>query len=1029
MRFCIFSFFASFLFFCSPVFAQWVEIENLPSRGIETSYKLGNVLWVGTSNGLYYSTDAGTTFKLEEGLPRGLGVMNIHEIDGVLLVFCNQLVQEQSRLILCKSPDNGVSWKIIDTGLPPCVWTRYFVIGDKIYLPSCIGSPSITEFYRSDDRGETFQFVSMQPKFSWMAGNDSVFAGITSRTMHISKDYGQTSDTVYTINNPSDALYQVFQKDSSIIVTSLLGYILKSVDWGNTWDSIHLNLGSHLIFWEDLESNQLFAGSVEGIFKSGDFGYSWEEVPLKFPHRARAMYQIENKIIVSDGSFLYSQSPDGTWENKDQGIFNCSVVELCYSDNNLLAFINGTAKISKNKGRSWKQIPIPSSNPFYGLAVKSNLIYLSNSKGLFVSKNEGNSWKQIFWGSSIRLITHNSGIYITIDHSLYEVNEENLSLINDNLPSHLRGFGRDESGYWFLNGTYGLYHLPIGSANWEYKSQIITDLVFDYAHITIIDDRLFIPAYGHVYYSDDSGATWNKSNMPLPNFSSTNPGMIVMHGGDMYLAAQSTHTGVMVSHDRGETWSFFNDNLGNTQIGSIVLADSLLFLTAKNSGLWVHPLGGSIASGKVFSDENANLIPDREEKPLANIPIIARPSNKSTMTNTSGYYFLEIPFGDTISVAPPSPHHEVDPNFVVASKTVLNQDFAVRLSDTTGDLCIFISPTSGGNELLREIKFRIVVTNSGTALMNSPKLVLHLSRNWKFYKANLSPANIEMDSVRWELSHMAPGESISIQVEAIVTNIKAGQSEWIFARVYSNQNDVYPFNNTFVREYHPDFTSSLFSKEVYPATTLSPQYTALNQHLEYTIIFDYPQTNDQEFTIVDTLSPHLDLTTFSLIFSDVPCKWEILDGRVVQFTFTTNGIPKRQQVIRFSIMPQTGLPLGVVIENTAFLTQFQTPPRSSNPTYVEINYPWPTWNPLGNPVKLQCYPNPASNFSVITWAEPLQQDGFLQIFNSTGQLQVTHHLRYGLSQYRISLEMFSNGPYFIHIITERERYTGKLIVE
>lgn len=188
------------LFSFSNVLAQWVELESLPSRGIEASYKMGDVLWVGTSNGLYFSVDTGKTFRIEDELPRGVNVTSIQELSGELLVFCNQFIQERNRLILCKTADNGETWKVIDTGLPPCLWARYFVIGGKIYIPSCTG-PNLTEFYRSDDKGETFQFINMHYQFKWMVGLDSVLLGLTYYTISVSRDYGQTFDKIYSLNN------------------------------------------------------------------------------------------------------------------------------------------------------------------------------------------------------------------------------------------------------------------------------------------------------------------------------------------------------------------------------------------------------------------------------------------------------------------------------------------------------------------------------------------------------------------------------------------------------------------------------------------------------------------------------------------------------------------------------------------------------------------------------------------------------------------------------------------------------------
>lgn len=128
-------------------------------------------------------------------------------------------------------------------------------------------------------------------------------------------------------------------------------------------------------------------------------------------------------------------------------------------------------------------------------------------------------------------------------------------------------------------------------------------------------------------------------------------------------------------------------------------------------------------------------------------------------------------------------------------------------------------------------------------------------------------------------------------------------------------------------------------------------------------------------------------------------------------------------------MPRTGLPIGTLIENTAYLEHPKIPARLSNPSVVAIGYPLPEWNPSGKPNQMQCYPNPATDFSIIVWAGPLQEDGVLEVFNTMVQLLLSHQIRYGFSQFQIPLEAFPTGQYFFRFITEKEKYVGKLIVD
>ncbi|MBV6439860.1 MAG: T9SS C-terminal target domain-containing protein [Haliscomenobacteraceae bacterium CHB4] len=1023
-----------FLFSYSVAYPQWVELENLPSWGIEASYKMGDVLWVGTSNGLYSSVDTGRTFRMEEALPRGLDVVGIKEMNGELLVLGKQFLEQKADLLLCKLINGGKHWQIIPTGILPHRTIRFEVINDRIYIGVCPVNIGTCFLYRSDDNGSTFKQISVHPFISMITGQDSIVLALSYKVLYISYNYGENFSKIYGELNIDNSLRQVFIRDSTLLMTTYFGEFLTSENLGETWDTTGTPFLGVWWLYEIPDTDSIYIYEDGKHYFSDDFYQTWEFIGNDEPYNVNIpgrLYNFGNRRIKSERR-LYLDQADGNWEPIDQGMFNGIVAGLRTDGKSIVAFINGEICRSSDLGSSWNRInpPNANSNGWYELALHDNWVYLYNFWDIYATPDNGITWKKIYFDKPEWLWNDESTVYFLRDTSaLYRVDGEMLTLISDDLPGYSFGFCPVEDGYWHLDKGYNLYFLPKGGTQWEFKTQVRNGSMSSRVQLKCYKDLIIFTQHGTIFTSYDNGTTWNEYNLPVLNHVASKPGTINRHNGSLYIGGQHPYAGVMVSHDKGATWSFFNGNLENTYIENMILSGDRLYANMEDfGGLWSRSLKGTLVSGKVFSDVNSNHIFDRHEKPVANIPVIARPSNKATRTDSNGFYLLELPLGDTLSVVTASAYDEVEPDLAVASNGAFRQDFAIQPQDVVHDAGVFIGPTSEINKLT-SVKFKVTAINSGTMPLANSQLILHLPRNWKFYKANPAPTSVETDSVRWAFADLPAGKSVTIQIEAVAIQIVPGQTEKIYARINADQADTYPFNNSFVRECMLGNPILPLSKEVFPTPYLHPDYSALNQRLEYSIIFDYPQTNGLPFTISDTLSPYLNLQTFALTYSDVPCTWEILDNRVIRFTFTPDGIPKQQRVVRFSIEPEKGLPVGTLMTNTAMLESPQHSPIVSLPAVAEINYPWPQWKSPGNPGQLQCYPNPAGNFSVATWSKPLSKDGLVEVYNTQGQLTSSHQIGYGSSQFWLPTDVFPSGLYFIRIVAEEQKYVGKLIVE
>lgn len=177
--------------------------------------------------------------------------------------------------------------------------------------------------------------------------------------------------------------------------------------------------------------------------------------------------------------------------------------------------------------------------------------------------------------------------------------------------------------------------------------------------------------------------------------------------------------------------------------------------------------------------------------------------------------------------------------------------------------------------------------------------------------------------------------------------------------------------------------------------------------------------------IEDTISEHLDLSTFQLIGSKHPVTYSINPAnRLIQFTFDNIFLaPKAESEIEsqgfvlYSIKEKDNLPINTEINNTAFI-YFDFNPAIVTNTTQNIN------STLGinlveeNVVKI--YPNPSKDILSIHAENFLQ----VQISDFTGKVFLNSY-----QQHEIPIGSLAEGAYLVLISTEKGDFLRKLIIK
>ncbi|MEM1320957.1 MAG: T9SS type A sorting domain-containing protein [Bacteroidota bacterium] len=209
--------------------------------------------------------------------------------------------------------------------------------------------------------------------------------------------------------------------------------------------------------------------------------------------------------------------------------------------------------------------------------------------------------------------------------------------------------------------------------------------------------------------------------------------------------------------------------------------------------------------------------------------------------------------------------------------------------------------------------------------------------------------------------------------------------------------------------------------------------------IEYHIDFQNTGT-DTAYNVVirDTLSPHLDITTFRPGASSHHFELQIEESNVLVFTFPNINLvdsvanePLSHGFVEYRILPRNSLTSGTAIETIAGIYFDFNPPIITNSTLHTIGEPFITLDlnePYQELVLLEVYPNPVISHSQLSLKGEVPQNAELHLFNVQGQL--INRTPFSEGQVPIGAMELARGVYVFQIWTEGSLYgAGKIVVQ
>ena len=339
--------------------AQWQVVGYVPAAHCLTTS--GGNIFVGTTNGVYLSSDAGINWdSINTSLINKVYVTALSVSGNNIFIGTNHGVYI--------SPDTGKNWVSVNTGLNDTMVLSLITNGNNIFAGTFNGS-----VFLSTDNGSNWSSVSnglmsYSAVNALMVDGNNIFAG--------------TSNGVFLSNNN-----------------------------GASWVSINTGLTDLYVSTLAENGNNIFAGTSSGVFLSTDNGNNWTSVNKGLTDTSINVLIVNKNIVFTatgNGNVFSSINNGSNWSMYSNGLPpSVFIMSLTVSGNYVFAGINyanaiwkrplsdfsGLDEINSN-GTNISVYPIPFTNVINVKVDKEKDVNVSlfDSMGRLIKKTKVNSF-------------------------------------------------------------------------------------------------------------------------------------------------------------------------------------------------------------------------------------------------------------------------------------------------------------------------------------------------------------------------------------------------------------------------------------------------------------------------------------------------------------------------------------------------------------------------------------------------------------------------------------------------------------
>jgi photosystem II stability/assembly factor-like uncharacterized protein len=425
---------------------HWDAMEGLRGQSVFSLAQApsdAKILYAGTWEGVYRSTDAGTTWK-SISPP---GSQEIHEVESLAVDPADpNIVYAGTWHLPWKTDDGGNSWKSIKDGLIDDSDVFSIIIDPQspqtVFLSACSG------IYKSENAGELFQKIQGIPKTAQRtrvlmqdpAHREVVYAG-TTEGLYKTVDGGKTFQRMTGPDVIVNGLYVDPQDSNRVLLATDRGGVLASKDGGTSFDPSNEGFSGRKVeallappaVGPTAPAARIFAGVVNdksygGVFVSSDGGAHWEQISEGLEGRdVFALAQAQDGTVLagtSHGIFALeagtADAPGARWSprNTIQNTLVKTATETHYGkrvnvekrvkatvyelDSRVNAFdLSGDVWVAStgiglltsiDQGASWQGGPVMGSGEYLSVTAHGATMAAARADGVVLSTDAGSTW-------------------------------------------------------------------------------------------------------------------------------------------------------------------------------------------------------------------------------------------------------------------------------------------------------------------------------------------------------------------------------------------------------------------------------------------------------------------------------------------------------------------------------------------------------------------------------------------------------------------------------------------------------------
>ncbi|HET6992749.1 MAG TPA: T9SS type A sorting domain-containing protein, partial [Bacteroidia bacterium] len=341
----------------------------------------------------------------------------------------------------------------------------------------------------------------------------------------------------------------------------------------------------------------------------------------------------------------------------------------------------------------------------------------------------------------------------------------------------------------------------------------------------------------------------------------------------------------------------------------------------------------NIVQGRVYSDPNMNCVFDNGDAGLWTY-VYTVPGYYQTTTNTQGFYNLHVPAPGTYTVYTNTygyqVHCPVTGNYTVTfpsvGDTIFNRDFAENAVPIQ-DIAVSMSSTPARPGF--PMTYTLHYWNQGNVTVNNCVLTFTHPASLVYVSSTTNPTTYSAPTATWNLGTLTPNQNGTIIITMNVpSSAVLGTSICANANIMPVAGDVYTYNN-YATDCRVIQGSLDPNYKTINCAGLNPQNGNINQDdsvLTYHIYFQNTGT-DTAFNIIieDTLSSLLNPISVVPGPSSDPYTFEQSNG-LMKFNFynimlpdSGRDEPNSHGWVSYQVKTKPGLPIGTVIDNTAYI--------------------------------------------------------------------------------------------------------------